>query len=131
MSKLDGLDPLLVGAIGRVLDAMQKNGTPMRITSGVRTAAEQALLYGKGRNGRPGPIVTNCDGLHTKSQHQLGRAVDCCFVGSDPFGESQPWGKYGDECRRQGLIWGGDWRGKLVDRPHAELPKADPNMRVA
>lgn len=112
------LDPILVEKIGIVLDAMQKNGTPMRITDGYRTTGEQALLYAQGRTLK-GAIVTHLDGIHVKSKHQTGRAVDCCFLGPVPYADVHPWGKYGDEVRRQGLFWGGDF--SSPDRPHAEL----------
>lgn len=119
MTKLDGLDPLLIEKIGRVLDAMQRAGFPMKITDGFRTVAQQAVLWAKGRT-LPGPIVTQCDGLHKRSNHQSGRAVDCAFVGPAPYAESHPWTRYGAECRAVGLRWGGDWA--RPDRPHCELP---------
>ena len=51
------------------------------IISGRRTAGEQQLLYAQGRT-MPGRIITYCDGIHIKSNHQAvtpngkGRAVD-------------------------------------------------------
>lgn len=50
------------------------------ITSGVRILQEQQLLFAQGRT-MPGPIVTNCDGIINKSNHQvdkfgIGNAVD-------------------------------------------------------
>lgn len=120
-----GLHPILVSKIQDVLKQMAAAGHPMRPCQGLRTGAYQAQLYAQGRT-LPGHIVTNCDGVKRKSRHQaaqdgLGHAIDCCFEGLDPFGESQPWGAYGAAVRASGLTWGGDFR-SLVDRPHAELP---------
>lgn len=122
--KLAGLHPDLVARVERVLAAMAANGTPMRVTDGFRSAAQQALLYAKGRTA-PGRIVTYADGLHKKSNHQSGRAVDCAFLGPKPYDESHPWGFYGDCAEREGLTWGGRWRSPKTDRPHVELASKD------
>lgn len=45
------------------------------ISAGLRTVAEQQALYAKGRTSK-GSIVTNCDGVNTKSVHQSGDAID-------------------------------------------------------
>lgn len=127
MTTFDGLNPILVAKINRVLGAMTALGFPMRPVQGLRTLAQQQALYAQGRT-RPGPIVTNADGIVHKSNHQagkdgLGHAIDCAFVGPDPFGEKMPWGAYGACVRAVGLVWGGDFKA-LTDRPHAELPPA-------
>lgn len=116
---LTQVHPLLVAKIGAVLQQMHHAGTPMRITDGFRSVAEQQRLYAQGRT-TPGRIVTQCDGIRKPSNHQSGRAVDCAFLGPDPYAESHPWARYGALVRAQGLIWGGDWT--KPDRPHAELP---------
>lgn len=104
---------------------MAEAGHPMKIVQGLRTQAQQAALYAQGRS-TSGPIVTQCDGVHTRSNHQaqadgLGHAVDCAFEGPVPFAESHPWALYGSKVRGAGLSWGGDWA--HPDRPHAELAK--------
>lgn len=128
MAPLDyfvGLHPTLVSKIQDVLRVMAAAGHPMRPCQGVRTIAYQQTLYAQGRTA-PGKIVTNCDGLTSKSRHQtardgLGHAIDCCFEGTDPFGIKQPWPAYGAAVRAAGLTWGGDFT-SLVDLDHAELP---------
>lgn len=119
------LHPQLVEKITLVLNAMAALGHPMKIIQGVRTVEQQQALYAQGRT-KAGKIVTNCDGVRVKSNHQpqadnYGHAVDCAFAGNDPFGESQPWALYGYLVGWSGLKWGGTFKG-LVDRPHAELP---------
>lgn len=119
------LHPDLLAKLGRVLAAMSALGFPMKVTSGVRTVAQQQALYARGRT-TPGRIVTNADGIQKRSNHQphpdgYGHAADCAFAGPDPFGEAQPWAAYGACARAVGLVWGGDWT-TFRDRPHVELP---------
>ncbi len=129
-----GINPLLVTKIQAVLAAMSAGGHPMKPCQGLRTAVYQNSLYQQGRTTkgpdvtpqRPlGRIVTNCDGYATKSRHQaaqdgLGRAIDCCFEGLDPFSIKQPWSLYGATVKAHGLVWGGDFHN--IDSDHAELP---------
>lgn len=128
MTKLDGVHPTLVTRIGTVLAAMQILGFPMRVVQGVRTQTQQQALFAQGRTA-PGKIVTKADGVIHKSNHQpkadgFGYAVDCAFVGPDPWGETQPWKAYGACCEAVGLKWGGGTaflKAGINDRPHAEL----------
>jgi peptidoglycan L-alanyl-D-glutamate endopeptidase CwlK len=119
--RLVGVHPTLVAAIRLILGEL-----PMFVVNGVRTQAEQAALYAQGRT-TPGHIVTHCDGVTTRSNHQihpsdrLGHAVDCAFIGPDPFAASHDWAAYGSKVQALGLIWGGSWK-SIVDQPHAELP---------
>ena len=122
----NGVHPDLVKRIvERVLPAMAAFGTPMHVVQGVRTADQQHHRWLQGREGNPGPIVTNCDGYKVRSNHQanpvdgLGHAVDCAFV-TDPWGEHQPWEVYGALGEACGLAWGGRWS-HPNDRPHLEL----------
>lgn len=118
--------PALLAKLGPVLVAMDAFGHPMRVCQGTRTAEYQHELWKQGRE-LPGKVVTNCDGYVKLSPHQLradgyGHAVDCCFTTGEPFGEKQPWGVFGAMSVYAGLKWGGNWAGKLLDRPHVELP---------
>jgi peptidoglycan LD-endopeptidase CwlK len=124
--RLAGVHPVLVAAITSVLTEMAEHGSPMMVTNGVRTVEEQKQLYAQGRT-TPGPIVTHCDGVTTRSNHQphadgFGHAVDCAFVdehGDPRWVDSDPWDLYGARVRAHGLHWGGLWT--RPDRPHAEL----------
>jgi peptidoglycan L-alanyl-D-glutamate endopeptidase CwlK len=108
------------------------------VVSGLRLARDQALLFAQGRT-MPGPIVTNCDGIIKKSNHQLnnngfGDAVDVVpypidwndrmrfyhFIG---FVRGVAW-KLGIE-----VVSGSDWDNDYVlndqgfyDLPHWETP---------
>lgn len=118
------VEPLLAAKVRRVLEAMGALEHPMVATDGRRTTAEQQARYAQGRTA-PGRIVTHLDGVTQRSQHQDGRAVDCCFWAPDgaawrPVWEG-PWDAYGACAEALGLVWGGRWR-RLRDRPHVELP---------
>src|SRR5581483_2010560 len=56
------------------LKAVLSAGISARIISGTRTYAEQDHLYGIGRNGNPGHVVTNARG--GQSNHNFGIAWD-------------------------------------------------------
>ena len=126
LAKLAGVHPTLVGRVVRILAAMEALGHPMCVTDGVRSATAQAALFAQGRTA-PGRIVTNADGVTTKSNHQpkadgYGHAVDCCFLqdGKPSWDVSLPWAAYGALAQAVGLTWGGAWA-KLHDLPHIEL----------
>jgi peptidoglycan L-alanyl-D-glutamate endopeptidase CwlK len=101
------------------------------ITCGVRTAAEQKALYAQGRTA-PGKIVTNCDGVKSKSAHQAkddgyGHAVDLypspggAVNVNDVAGLKKIAGHIKSVAQELGIdvVWGGDW--KMRDYPHFEL----------
>lgn len=125
--RVSALHPFLAERIEKVIEAMSVVGFPMTVVQGLRTTEDQAALYAKGRT-TPGPIVTNADGIVHKSKHQSGRAVDCAFVrdGTVSWSEALPWQMYGEMGKALGLLWGGDWKSSLVDRPHLELPPEIP-----
>lgn len=129
ISKLEGVHPKLGEKITRILYATAELGFPMVVTAGVRTTEQQQALYAQGRTA-PGAIVTNTDGVRTRSNHQakadgFGYAVDCAFLvdGKPSWDEAHPWALYGAMVKASGLTWGGEWV-RIVDRPHAELPEA-------
>jgi peptidoglycan L-alanyl-D-glutamate endopeptidase CwlK len=120
--RLVGCQTAVIDAVDRVLDQMAKFGSPMMVTDGVRTEAQQKKLYAQGRT-TPGRIVTYADGVKKRSNHQSGRAIDCTFVvnGQPSWDESLPWELYGETAESEGFAWGGRWR--TPDKPHIEMPK--------
>jgi peptidoglycan L-alanyl-D-glutamate endopeptidase CwlK len=124
MSKLDGIHPLLIAAVTKIIHGMEAFGYPMMVTDGFRTLDRQREIYAQGRTA-PGPVVTQCDGVVKRSNHQAhddgwGHAVDMTFVvnGQPSWAESLPWALYGEAAKAVGCHWGGDW--KSPDRPHIE-----------
>src|SRR5262245_20495171 len=95
--RLLGSDQRLIDRVEQVFAEMQELGFTMMVTDGVRTQGQQMALYDQGRR-TPGLIVTKADGVHIKSNHQLGRAADCTFVvgGKPVWDEGLPWGLLGE-----------------------------------
>ncbi len=104
--------------VDRVRQRMAQLGYPVAVTSGLRSAEEQARLFAQGRS-TAGPIVTNAP----HSLHQEGRAADLAFVvdGKPSYGENLPWDVLGKVAKEEGLEWGGDFK-SLRDRPHVQMP---------
>jgi len=126
MRDLSVVHPKLRDGVNKILPAMAAIGFPMMVTDTLRTVEEQQKLYDQGRT-TPGPIVTNCDGIKNKSNHQAhadgwGHAVDMCFVidGKPSWDSRLPWKLYGLMAQTLGLIWGGSWK-SLTDLPHIEI----------
>jgi len=129
------LDPVFRNKLQAVLAKLAARGTPFRLVEGFCTRARQQWLFGSGRPnvvpfGRPGPILTNADGVDQPSRHQgkgtpgSGLAADCyptregrVFIppSSDPV-----WAAYADAVEAEGLIAGHRFP-TLKDSPHCEL----------
>ncbi len=110
--------PAFAETVTRLLRAMDVLGYPMFITDGGRTAEKQAELFAQGRT-KPGRIVTWVDGVVRKSNHQQAtdgfyHAVDCAFIGAEPWADTHPWMLYNGLARLLGLYSGADFG----DRPH-------------
>jgi hypothetical protein len=121
--KLLAVHPVLAERANRMAAALALRNIPIRLTDGLRTFAEQDVLYAKGRTTHLDQgIVTNAKGGF--SNHNYGLAVDVVpLVNGQPnWGVSEDvWKAIGEEGRKVGLEWGGDWK-KLIDRPHFQLP---------
>lgn len=103
-----------------------KKGITIKVTSALRTYAEQDALYAQGRT-KPGSIVTNARG--GQSAHNFGLAFDVTeFNGTKPVWESDNYDVVGEIGQKMGLDWGGSWR-SFTDRPHfAFRPKWSAGM---
>lgn len=120
--KLQGVHPDLVKVC---LKAIELTSVDFRITQGVRTLAEQKMIYAQGRT-RPGKIVT----WTLKSRHIGGFAID--FVAM-PDSKNISWDekyypfigeafKLASRMLNIPIVWGGDFK-KNKDYPHVELDK--------
>ncbi len=129
------LDPAFRNKLQALLTKLAGRGTPFRLVEGFRTRARQQWLFGSGRPdvvpfGRPGPVLTNADGVDKLSRHQgngtpgSGRAADCyptregrVFIppSSDPI-----WAAYADAVEAEGLIAGHRFP-TFKDSSHCEL----------
>ncbi len=94
------------------------SGIRIKITSGLRTYAEQDALYAQGRSTR-GNIVTNAKGGY--SNHNFGIAFDVAvFEGNKYVPESVKYKAVGALGTDLGLEWGGNWK-TIVDQSHFQL----------
>lgn len=106
--------------VSQLIENLAARGIEAEIAQGTRSAAEQNALYAQGRT-KPGAIVTNARG--GKSNHNHKKAVDLVPTelknrkNWDP--ENPIWGVIGEEAKKLGLEWGGDWKRK--DLPHVQL----------
>ena len=73
IKRLSGVAPELRRRAAIMLDNLEKRGIPTRVTSALRTSAEQAIQWAKGRT-TEGPIVTYAPPGY--SDHEFGMAID-------------------------------------------------------
>lgn len=124
--RLHGVHPACAAAVRTLIQQLLEQGHVAVITAGVRSAKHQAALYAIGRT-KPGKIVTNCDGVVKRSNHQpkadgYGYAVDLAWRLPDGrITWDGPWDLLGKLAKSLGLDWGGAWR-TFQDRPHVEWP---------
>jgi peptidoglycan L-alanyl-D-glutamate endopeptidase CwlK len=113
---LDDLHPTVAEKARQLIELCKAEDIELRITSTLRTFAEQADLYAQGRT-KPGQIVTRAK--PGQSWHQFGLAFDCCpFYRGKPVWNSRHWDQIGQLGKKLGLIWGGMWL--KPDKPHFE-----------
>ena len=118
------------------LAQLRNANTPFKLVEGYRTVDRQQWLYGSGRPaaqpyGRPGPIVTNADGMRVRSKHQgdgspgTGVAADCYPTRNGqvyiPPSSDLIWESYASAVEVQGLVAGHHWP-SFKDSPHCENP---------
>jgi len=93
----------------RLLQEAKRQGINLRITAGLRTAAEQEALYQQGRT-KPGAKVTNA--RPWQSYHNYGLAIDVVPLNqfNQPDWNSTKWKQIGAIGKSVGLRWGGDFK---------------------
>ncbi|KDE73925.1 endolysin [Fusobacterium necrophorum BFTR-2] len=121
IKNLKGVHPNLIVFMKELI---QVSPFDFKITSGMRTAKEQAELYKQGRS-KPGAVITNADGYKYCSNHQekvdgYGYAVDVCILKYTEKGELDwnfKWYKeLYDIAKKNGLLekygieWAGNWK---------------------
>ena len=128
IDNLKGIHPKLTILMGV---SLMNSPCDFTITDGVRTTAQQQALYAQGRT-KPGKVVTNCDGVNSKSNHQvkadgMGYAVDLYpyVSGSVQLNDVANLQKIAAHVKATAktlgytIEWGGDWA--MRDNPHFEL----------
>lgn len=131
LKNLEGVHPTLVKVL---TEAIKVSRVDFTIVEGLRTTKRQQELYAQGRT-KPGPKVTNADGVRNKSNHQAktdgyGHAVDLYpfFLGQVQVNHKNTLDKLRSIAEvimgvasKLGVKveWGGNW--KMGDYPHFEL----------
>ena len=104
-----------------------QRGLDVKCICGLRTWAEQAALYAKGRT-TSGPIVTKAQ--PGASMHNYGVALDLAVFSKDGktyHGDHALYRELGPLGESLGFEWGGRW--KFVDEPHYQFrPSWSTNM---
>lgn len=124
----DVLDPRFRPKAERVVAALRARLAPLRLFPVVsetkRSVERQLWLYESDRK-RGGRWRTDKDGTTKKSNHQSGLAIDILIyrvsrVSMGPLlDDAIEWKFIGEEGKKEGLRWGGDW--EKQDKPHLEL----------
>lgn len=121
---LDLLEPGFCATALQVIANCRARGFDYWAISGYRSPEEQAELFFQGRT-QPGIIVT--DAGPYLSAHNYGIALDLALDkdterrGLQPDYRREAYAVLGEEAKRAGLVWGGDFRN--FDGPHIQLPK--------
>lgn len=127
------LHPYLYHRFEKILLAIQSRlptGHTAKIIATHRSPEDQFLLFKQGRtfrNGswvRTGAIVTQLDGFVKKSRHNglPATAFDTGIFSNNVYLTDARLYQYVAEGIKEGLAWGGQWKGSLIDRPHLEMP---------
>jgi len=115
--KIEDLHPKLQELCNKHISACKARGVTIQVTNTLRDAEYQAYLYSLGRT-REGSIVTN---MKLIGPHGFGLAYDIVSVvdGKAQWNNNTLWQIAGEEGKKLGLVWGGDWK-SIVDKPHFE-----------
>jgi hypothetical protein len=107
-NKLASVNPELASRVHVMASSFAARGVQLRVVSGLRSTAQQAVLYAN-RASNPLPVA-----VPGTSKHEQGLAVDLAFTGRSS------WSEIGAMGESLGLKWGGRFSKK--DPPHFELP---------
>lgn len=116
--KIEDLHPKLQQLCRKLIEACKKKGIDLIVTSTLRDAEYQADIYAQGRT-KPGPIVTNAKYI---GPHGFRLAFDVVPVinGNAIWDNNTFWKIIGEEGKKLGLEWGGDWK-SIIDKPHFQF----------
>lgn len=115
--KIEDLHPVVQELCKKHIEACRERGVEITVTNTLRDVKYQEYLYSLGRT-KPGNIVTN---MKLVGPHAFSLAYDVVPVvgGKAIWGNNKLWAIAGEEGKKLGLTWGGDWK-SIVDKPHFE-----------
>ena len=100
------------------IEACDKQGIDVLITSTYRDDESQDALYAKGRTA-PGQRVTNAKGGHSMHNHRVAFDFVPIVGGKAIWDDNYLWAKCGMIGEKLGLEWGGSWM-NFIDKPHMQ-----------
>lgn len=126
---VEGLD-LLVYCTKRTLEEQGKLYMQGRTADQINTAVRDLEVMGYYKQAAALYPVEPIDGRVVtwakpgQSAHNYGLAIDAVpMMHGKPQWDAKSWlwGVYGGLCRRSGLEWAGDWKGRKREFPHAQV----------
>lgn len=120
ISRLEQLYPKLKLKAQQMIQMLALKGIDVEVAQGLRSWAEQEMLYAQGRTST-GRIITNA--TPDKSWHTYGCAFDVDIVAGarlDWTGNSPAWLAAIGAGESLGLVAGAEWR-TFPDKPHFQL----------
>lgn len=129
LEKIQTLHPFIKEEVKNIVNKINSviltGNAKLRITHGLRTFAEQDILY------KQRPKVTNAKGGN--SIHNYGLAVDIVLIIDNKIASwdvkkdfdkdaQSDWMEVVQTFKKAGYLWGGDWR-TFKDMPHFEKTK--------
>lgn len=140
-SRINSLHPLIREKANEfIIRAEKELGIKLRVTSALRTWAEQEALYNRISdhidNDNDGQIDEADEQVtHAKagqSYHNYGLAFDVVEIKDGKALWSNPnWEKIGQFGEKLGFTWGGRWVGKKNDKPHFQMTFGKNYMELA
>lgn len=112
------LAPKFHKAVTWLLLALTERGFDPMVFETFRDNERQRFLYGFGREYDDGRGVVTKASTADTTWHGFGLAVDIISRKHQWNAPDEFWNALGEESRKLGLVWGGDWIFK--DRPHVQ-----------
>lgn len=126
--KVKSMHPLLRSKVALVLEALGRRGFEPQVYYGWRSVKVQLQLYKAGHS-RVKFSFHNAQKPDGTPNAYAADIIDRRFGWSDEAQSSGFWKALGQEAKKQGLIWGGDWP-RFRDYAHVQLVGNDQLKRV-
>jgi peptidoglycan LD-endopeptidase CwlK len=123
---LSHLHPKVEAMARAALGECAAAGIDVLVTCTYRSGAEQDALFAKGRNGVPGPKVTNARAGQSLHQYRVALDIVIMVHGKpDWSGRDSGWMKAAAILKKHGFEWGYDWP-KFKEMPHFQFTGGHP-----
>jgi peptidoglycan L-alanyl-D-glutamate endopeptidase CwlK len=117
--KLQSMNPQLAIKVRGVLDALGRRGFQPKVFYGWRSVDVQARLYAEGKS-KVRFSFHNAQKTDGTPYAYAADIIDSRYAWTQQAESSGFWTALGEEAKRQGLVWGGDWA-SFRDWAHVQL----------